>query len=137
MRFKWFLSSNVVKHQITPINPSIYKIKNYRPDIKYVQGMSYSIVFLLLLMPPHEAFKTFSNIILSSDFLFNTINFKKSYLQNLNRACSDIIRKFNSKMFKFFKKLKIDIWEIFLVEVVSNYAQFLLKFVFFWTQINN
>ena len=69
-------------------------------------------------MTPHEAFRTFCNLILPSEFFYNIINFKKSYLENMNKACSDIMKKFNPRMYKTFQKLKINIWEIFLIEVI-------------------
>ena len=80
--------------------------------------MSYAIVFLLLLTSPFKAFKIFSNLILGSDFLNDIFTFKKEHIERLNVSNRKLIKKFYPKLFAFFREKKVDIWEIFMIEVL-------------------
>lgn len=54
----------------------------YRPDIGYVQGMSYIAATLLLYMDEHSAFITFCNMItkypIMPFYTFNEVSVKKA-----------------------------------------------------------
>ena len=63
----------------------------YRPDIGYVQGMSYIAWMILIRVDNYHGFKCFANIMLSDTFihslyLFNEKNIKKIITsQNRNK----------------------------------------------------
>lgn len=49
--------------------------KLYRPDIGFIQGMSYIAVTLRMNMSTYETFKCFCNLVYSSDILFSNYTF--------------------------------------------------------------
>jgi hypothetical protein len=49
----------------------------YRPDIGYVQGMSYFAWMLLIRMESYQSFVCFSNIMLNDPFIHSLYMFKK------------------------------------------------------------
>ena len=75
-------------------------------------------MFLLLFMEPLQSYKTFSTIILTSDFLFRCFSFDKIFFQNINKTASCLINRYYPNMHRLFKDLKIDVWEVFMIEVI-------------------
>lgn len=98
----------------------------YRPDIKYIQGMSYLMTMLLLFFPPYKAFKYFCNLVLTKRYLYKTYLFKKKYLNKINFVLEHTVSKYYPKLYGFLKNAKMEIWNIFWVEWV--YAMFLRTF---------
>jgi hypothetical protein len=49
----------------------------YRPDIGYIQGMSYFAWMFLIRMNPINSFIAFSNIILTDPFVSNLYTFQE------------------------------------------------------------
>lgn len=47
-----------------------------RPDISYVQGMTYPVIILTMVVGKIEAFKIFSNLILCNKFFRNMYSFE-------------------------------------------------------------
>ena len=96
----------------------IYLIfKNFRPDVGYIQGMSYSVVFLLLSVEPQKAFQIFSTLIFSVEILYKCFTFDKELVSNLNKATKNLIKKYFPNLYGYFSKKKIDIWQIYIIEV--------------------
>lgn len=91
--------------------------QNYRPDIEYIQGMSYVMIFLLLFATPFKAFKIFANMILGSNFILKAFIFKKDHITKISQSSKKLIQKFHTKIYKFCVKLNVDLWEVFLIEV--------------------
>lgn len=97
---------------------SQFNNQNLRPDIGYVQGMSYIVIFLLIFMEPLNTYKMFSTLILTSEFIFNWFSFDKDYVNKINLICSVLIQKLFPNLYEFFTEVKIDIWEVFIIEVI-------------------
>lgn len=68
-------------------------------------------------MPPFRSFKIFANIILGSNFILKAFIFKKDHISKINESSRALIKKHYSKIFGFFSKMKVNIWEVFLIEV--------------------
>ena len=98
----------------------------YRPDIEYIQGMSYLMVFLLFLYKPYNAFKNFTNLILTNKFLYKNFIFDKNYIKNVQSCLEHIISKNYNKLYFFLKEKKLDLWSIFWIEWM--FAIFLRSF---------
>lgn len=98
----------------------------YRPDIKYIQGMSYLVTMLLLHFKPYPAFKAFCNLVLTRDFLYRTYTFKSTYIENLNKALEYIVSSSYPTFYRYLKIHKLYIWKIFWIEWI--YAMFLKTF---------
>ena len=98
----------------------------YRPDIKYIQGMSYVMTMLLLHYEPYIAFKVFCNLVLTKSFLYKTYLFKKKYIERIHRALEYIVSKNYPALYRYLRVNRLEIWNIFWIEWV--YAMFLRTF---------
>ena len=98
----------------------------YRPDIKYIQGMSYVITMLLLHYRPYSAFKMFCNLVLTKEFLYKTYIFKTSYIDSINKILEYMVSKNYSRLYDYLRRNKLELWNIFWIEWV--YAMFLRTF---------
>lgn len=52
----------------------------YRPDIGYVQGMSYLMVMLFYYFEGYECFTLFANLILTKDIMYRSFSFNLDYV---------------------------------------------------------
>jgi hypothetical protein len=52
----------------------------YRPDVSYVQGMTYPAIVLNLIVGKYKAFDIFSNLIVGNDFFRRLYTFEDKYL---------------------------------------------------------
>jgi hypothetical protein len=91
--------------------------QNFRPDIGYIQGMSYSAVFLLLTMGPSQAFQIFCTMIVSFEFHFKCFIFEKKLVSSLNSVTDVLVSKYFPNLFQYFSNKKINIWQIYMIEV--------------------
>ena len=98
----------------------------YRPDLKYIQGMSYIIVMLLLIFPPYSAFKYFCNLIIGKSLLYKLFSFEKIFIDRINFMVESIFKKSCKKLYTFLKINNLEIWNIFWVEFV--FALFMKNF---------
>lgn len=55
----------------------------YRPDIKYVQGMSYLAWIFLIRMNPYRSFVCFCNLILSDSFVHSLYMFNSEKIKRI------------------------------------------------------
>ena len=55
----------------------------YRPDIRYVQGMSYLAWIFLIRMSPYQAFTCFCNLILSDTFVYSLYTFNEQNIKKI------------------------------------------------------
>ena len=55
----------------------------YRPDIKYVQGMSYLAWIFLIRMSPYRSFCCFCNLILSDSFVYALYMFEETKIKRI------------------------------------------------------
>ena len=98
----------------------------YRPDLKYVQGMSYIMVMLLLIFPPYPAFKNFCNLIIGKSVLYRVFSFEKLYIEKMNFMMEEIFKKDCRKLYDFLKRNNLECWNIFWVDFV--FAMFMKNF---------
>ena len=104
----------------------LYVFVEYRPDIKYVQGMSYLIIMLLINFSPYKSFKLFCNLILTKGILYKTFYFNEEYIKKIHFVIEDIISFYFEDLYILLKNEKIFIWNIFWIEWI--YALFLKSF---------
>lgn len=55
----------------------------YRPDIGYVQGMSYLMVMLFYYYEGYECFTLFANLILTKDIMYRSFSFNLKYVTHI------------------------------------------------------
>ena len=68
----------------------LYTFCFYRPDVGYVQGMSYMAAYLLLYMPPYKTFVCFANL-LSSPFFHCFLKMNEQHTQLRYRFFLDLL----------------------------------------------
>ena len=56
----------------------------YRPDIGYIQGMTYIISTLYYYFDEYETFKCFCNLVITNNFMRNMYTFNMKYVKNLS-----------------------------------------------------
>lgn len=98
----------------------------YRPDIKYIQGMSYVITMLLLHYKPYSAFKMFCNLVLTKEFLYKTYIFKTGYIDRVHKILEYMVRKNYPRLYDYLDRSRLQLWNILWIEWV--YAMFLRTF---------
>ena len=111
----------------------------YRPDVGYVQGMSYLAAYLLLYMPPYKTFVCFANL-LASPFFHCFLKMHEEHTQLRYRFFLDLLHSHNPAlsfhlssigvtadlyllewcMTLYCKRLKLDVvgrvWDMYVVE---------------------
>ena len=87
----------------------------YRPDIRYVQGMSYLAWILLIRMNPYHAFASFCNLILSDPFMHSFYTFQEQKIKQVMIFFGEVLRDKKPKLFKHMSDLGVDS-ELFLIE---------------------
>ena len=87
----------------------------YRPDIKYVQGMSYLCWIFLIRMNPFQAFSCFSNLVLSDPFVFALYSFNEKKIKKIISYFGECLKDKKPKLYKHMKELGVDT-ELFLIE---------------------
>lgn len=98
----------------------------YRPDIKYIQGMSYVITMLLLHYEPYSAFKMFCNLVLTKEFLYKTYIFKIGYIESIHKVLEYMVSKNYTRLYDYLRRARLELWNILWIEWV--YAMFLRTF---------
>ncbi len=98
----------------------------HRPDLNYVQGMSYIAVMLLIFFPPYPAFKLFCNLVLGNSLLFNLFNFNKKYIEKITSLMEDMAKNCFPLLYQNLSKNNIEIWKILWVDLI--YAIFMKNF---------
>ena len=58
----------------------------YRPDVSYIQGMSYPVLVLTLVTGKVKAFRIFANLVLCNDFLRKLYTFESHFMLLATRA---------------------------------------------------
>ena len=51
-----------------------------RPDVSYVQGMTYPVIILTSVVGKFEAFRIFSNLVISNQFFRRMYSFQDNYI---------------------------------------------------------
>ena len=79
----------------------------YRPDIGYVQGMSYLAWMLLIRMESYQAFVCFSNIMLHDPFIHSLYMFKKEKINKIMSFFEECLMDKKPKLAKHLAKLEV------------------------------
>lgn len=87
----------------------------YRPDIGYVQGMSYFAWMFLIRMNPINSFIAFSNVILTDPFVSNLYTFQEDKLKKIVSFFLQCLEDKKPKLFKYTKQLGVDP-DLFIIE---------------------
>jgi hypothetical protein len=87
----------------------------HRPDIKYVQGMSYLAWIFLIRMNPYNAFACFCNLILSDTFVFSLYTFEELKIKKIVSYFGECLNDKRPKLYKHMMDLAVDS-ELFLIE---------------------
>lgn len=77
----------------------------YRPDIGYVQGMSYFAWMILIRMKSYQAFVCFSNIILHDPFINALYMFKREKINSIINFYLECLEDKKPKLSKHMIKL--------------------------------
>jgi hypothetical protein len=80
----------------------------YRPDIKYVQGMSYLAWIFLIRMNPYQAFSSFCNLILSDPFVFALYSFNEQRIKAIVSFFGECLKDKKPKLYKHIIELSVD-----------------------------
>ena len=124
--FSYFSRSREFSQLLIEATYLLQSFALYRPDLKYIQGMSYLMVMLLIVYPPYKAFKMFCNLVVCKKILFDNYSFKKEANKRINRTIEDIVQRSAPKTYKFLKHSKVEMWTMLWVEWL--YAMFLRTF---------
>lgn len=89
--------------------------KLYRPDIAYVQGMSYLAWMFLIRMEGYQAFSSFSNMILCDPFVHSLYTFKGGNIKKVIAFFEECLSDKKTKLFKHMKNMQVES-ELFIIE---------------------
>ena len=87
----------------------------YRPDIRYVQGMSYIAWIFLIRLPPYEAFRCFCNLVLGDPFVHSLYTFEEKGIRRIIEYFWECLQERRAKLYRHMKQLEVDC-ELFLIE---------------------
>jgi hypothetical protein len=87
----------------------------YRPDISYVQGMTYPIIVLTLVVGKVKAFQMFANLILGNSFFRKMYLFEPHFIQAVAKAFQLLLYDYQYDIADKLAKQNIDP-QIFLIE---------------------
>ncbi|KAL0215486.1 hypothetical protein P9112_007670 [Eukaryota sp. TZLM1-RC] len=79
----------------------------YRPDIGYVQGMSFIQSVLLLFLEPHSAFTCFSNIIVNNPILSCFYTFNQSRIDIYYKLFDHFLLQYLPNIATYFKQIDL------------------------------
>ena len=65
----------------------------YRPDVSYVQGMTYPVIVLDLLVGKYRAFVIFANLIVGNIFFRRLFTFEKNYFSIYCRTFENLMKE--------------------------------------------
>jgi hypothetical protein len=58
----------------------------FRPDVSYVQGMTYPAIILIPILGKVRAFNLFCNLVLGNSFLRKTFSLEENFVETVCRA---------------------------------------------------
>ena len=124
--FNHFYRSEQYQYVVKEAEVLLRMFEVYRPDIQYVQGMSFIMVMLLLNFSPQDAFKLFCNLVVGRPQLYSVFTFDEKFIYKVRKLFLYIVKKHFKKMYRSFVEIKFDCWNVLWVEFV--YAMFLRSF---------
>lgn len=109
----------------------------YRPDVSYVQGMTYPIIVLTLVVGKVKAFQMFTNLVLVNSFFRKMYIFEPHFVQAIVKSFHLLLFEYHYEIADKMAKLKIDI-QLFLVDWFFTIFSRSLSFegtLKFWDQL--
>jgi hypothetical protein len=79
----------------------------YRPDVSYVQGMTYPVIVLDLITGKIKGFIVFCNIILANPFFRRLFTFEGNYVNIYCRAFDYMLEEYQPLVYQFLVKKNI------------------------------
>lgn len=80
----------------------------YRPDISYVQGMTYPIIVLTIVVGKVKAFQMFSNLVLTNSFFRKLYMFEPKFIQAVSKTFQMILFDYQHEIAEKLSYLKIE-----------------------------
>ena len=98
----------------------------FRPDVGYVQGMAYLMVFLLVLSRPYRAFKLFCGLVMGDSPLFSLFSFREREIDRVNSEMRSLMERESPRLFSELEGRGMGVSNVLWVE--WTYAMFLRTF---------
>ena len=86
----------------------------YRPDVSYVQGMTYPVIVLTLVVGKVKAFQIFTNLALGNNFFRKMYLFEEGFIEIVSKAFHMLLYDSHHELADKLVKLNIDP-QLFLV----------------------
>ena len=67
----------------------------YRPDVSYVQGMTYPVIVLTLVSGKVKAFNIFANLVLTNPFFKKLFTFESNFILIVARTFDHLLLEYN------------------------------------------
>jgi hypothetical protein len=67
----------------------------YRPDVSYVQGMTYPVIVLTITVGKVKAFNIFSNMVLANPFFKRLFTFEPDFILILTKTFDHLLLENN------------------------------------------
>jgi hypothetical protein len=109
----------------------------YRPDVSYVQGMTYPVIVLTLVAGKAKAFRIFSNLVLANPFFRRLFTFEPNFVAAMARCFDLLLLEYSPDIAQKLVLQRIDS-QIFLVEWFFTIFSRALSFeatLKFWDQL--
>lgn len=87
----------------------------YRPDISYVQGMSYLAWIFLIRMDIYTAFRCFCNVMMGDSFINGLYSFDEVKIRTIIAFFEECLQDKKPKLFKHMQQLGVES-ELFCIE---------------------
>lgn len=94
------LDSSRAQSVLDAIQRCLLAFEAYRPDIGYVQGMTYLAWMLVIRMSDYEAFRSFSNLVLGDPFLSSFYLFEEAQINRTLRGFESCLLERRPKLAK-------------------------------------
>ena len=72
----------------------------HRPDVSYVQGMTYPIIILNLVVGKINAFNIFSNLVIGNTFFKKLFMFEENFVKIITRTFDALLLEFYGDLAK-------------------------------------
>lgn len=109
----------------------------YRPDVSYVQGMTYPVIVLTLVAGKAKAFRIFSNLVLANPFFRRLFTFEPNFVPAVARCFDLLLLEYSPHIAEKLRAQRVDS-QIFLVEWFFTVFSRALSFeatLKFWDQL--
>lgn len=99
------LDEDKSKKLVVEIKKLLELFEIYRPDIKYIQGMSYLAWIFLIRMNPYRSFSCFCNLVLSDPFVHALYMFEEQKIKRIVSYFEECLEDKKPKLHRHMKDL--------------------------------